>query len=280
MEANIPYFDFGGEGPLIHFSHSNGFTPACFQQVVAPLLPRYRVLGAHHRPLWPGSRPDEAWNWELIADDLLHFLDQVGVPDNIIGIGHSMGAIATMYAAVKRPELFKCLVLMEPIFLPPVLLEMVEASPDALNELPLIRNTHQRRQRWASREEAFSHFREKTVFRRWSDDALWYYVNYALDESESGEVVLAYSREWEVQFYMRPPLDVWQKIPQITLPVLAIRGVESDALFPQAWKMWQDMQPHTVFVEIEATGHMLLMEEPGKVAETMLRFLEGQMAGT
>lgn len=246
---------------------------------MAPLLPQYRIVGACHRPLWPGSRPEDTWNWELISDDLLRFLDQLGAVDNIIGIGHSMGAIATMYAAVKRPELFRCLVLMEPIFLHPFVLQMVEVNPDALNELPLIRNTYQRRQRWESREEAFSHFRAKSVFTRWSDDALWYYVNHALNELDSGEVVLAYSREWEVQFYTRPPLDVWQKIPQITLPILAIRGVESDALFPEAWQMWQEIQPQTTFVEIEGTGHMLLMEKPDQVAEVMRRFLDKEKAG-
>jgi pimeloyl-ACP methyl ester carboxylesterase len=275
LKAIIPFFDFGGEGSLVHFSHSNGYTPACFQQVMAPLLPHYRVIGACHRPLWPGSQPEEMENWEMIADDLLRFFGQEGF-SSIIGIGHSLGAIATMYAALKRPEIFKCLVLIEPIFLPPVVLQMVEANPDVLDELPLIRNTYQRRQRWSSRRAAFNHFRGKSVFKRWSDAALWDYVNHALSEMDSGEVALTYSREWEVRFYTRPPLDVWRRIPKVTHPVLAIRGVESDALFPEAWKMWQELQPQSTFVEIQDAGHMLLMERPALVAQTILSFLEHQ----
>ena len=41
----IPHHDFGGNsnGRFLHFAHPNAYTPACFQQLIKPLLPYYHV---------------------------------------------------------------------------------------------------------------------------------------------------------------------------------------------------------------------------------------------
>jgi len=272
MANAIPFHDFGGEGPLLHFAHPNGYTPATFRQMIEPLLPHYRVIAVCHRPLWPSSRPQEVESWRVVADDMLHFLEQQGVPD-VIGVGHSLGAVATMYAALARPQLWRRLVFIEPIFLPPPLLQAVAADPSVMDNFPLVRNTYNRRYRWPHRQAAFDHFRPKEVFRYWSDEALWDYVNHSLHEDETGDVVLTYAREWEAHFYKLPPLDVWQRVPTISQPLLAIRGADSDSLFPEAWQRWQELQPQATFVEIAAAGHMVPMERPQKVAQHILNFL-------
>ena len=77
MMPQIPFLDFGGDGPLLHFAHANAYPPACYQQMIAPLLPHYHVIGVQNRPLWPGCQPEELTSWEMLADDLIRFLDQV-----------------------------------------------------------------------------------------------------------------------------------------------------------------------------------------------------------
>jgi pimeloyl-ACP methyl ester carboxylesterase len=91
----IPHHDFGGQGPILHFAHPNAYPPACFRQFLTPLTAHYHVTGIYHRPLWPGSRPEELTGWQLIADDLIRFFDQEGYRD-VIGMGHSLGAVATI----------------------------------------------------------------------------------------------------------------------------------------------------------------------------------------
>ena len=44
--------------------------------MIEPLWPYYRVIAVCHRPLWPGSRPAEVGSWQVVADDMLHFLEQ------------------------------------------------------------------------------------------------------------------------------------------------------------------------------------------------------------
>lgn len=268
----IPYHDFGGHGPLLHFAHANGYPPACFRQMVEPLTEEYHVIGICFRPLWPGSQPEELSSWQVIGDDLYRFFQQQGY-QQLIGVGHSLGAVATMKTAQRYPNLFRALVLIEPVFMPPDFLSMFAEHPELAKQSPLYQKTIIRRTSWPSRQAAFNHFRPKTVFQRWSDEALWDYINHALHDAGQGEVELTYRREWEAQIYTKLPLSIWQEIPQLVQPTLAIRGAESDTLFPQAWALWQKMQPQATFIEIPDAGHMVPMERPQQVADTISAFL-------
>jgi pimeloyl-ACP methyl ester carboxylesterase len=271
----IPFYDFGGDGPLLHFAGPNAYTPACFHQFIAPFLPHFHVIGMCHRPLWPGSSSDElVGDWDIFADDLIAFLEQQGVQE-IIGIGHSLGGVATTYAAVQQPELFTKLVLVDPVFLPVQILQMALLYPKEVEKLhPLLTRTRQRKNRWTSRDEAFVHFRNRSVFEQWPDNSIEDYVNNALhEEPESGDIVLCWTREWEAHIYGTLPQRVWDAIAQVKHPTLAIRGENTDTLFPPAWEHWQQVQPHATFVELPDVGHMMMMERPLLVAQTILDYL-------
>lgn len=291
MTRSIPFIDFGGEGPILHFAHANAYPPGCYRQFIEALLPHFRVLAIKQRPLHPHSHPQELKSWDLLANDLLRFFEQKGL-ENVIGVGHSMGGVATMYAAVKRPSLFNQLILIEPVFLMPQLLKMAAANPDAAYQLPLVKSAQRRHNRWTSRQAAFDRFRTKSVFSRFSDEALWDYVNHALTTDRDPSSVsrkrntshraqnteyaytLTYPREWEAQIYAHPPLHVWERIPQVTHPTLAIRGAESNTIAPEAWQLWQELQPQAAFVEVPDVGHMLTMERPSFTAQTILTHLQ------
>ena len=275
----IPHTDFGGRGPVLHFSHPNAYTPGTFRQFLAPFTAYFHVLAAHHRPLWPlaaGATPEATidFTWDAIADDLLRFLDEQGL-EEVIGVGHSLGAVATMIAARRQPARFRALALIEPVFLPPAILDAVRANPQAAAERPFVLAALRRRDRWPNREEAFARFRDKSVFAGWSDEALWDYVADGLREDPaSGEVVLSYPRQWEARFYARPPANVWQELPGLAVPTLAVRGTQSDTLFPEAWTLWQTLQPAATFVEMDNVGHMLTAEAPQDTAAVVLHWLQ------
>jgi pimeloyl-ACP methyl ester carboxylesterase len=273
MSESITFEDFGGQGPLLHFAHPNAYPPACFSSILEPLTDTHHVIAVHHRPLWPGSKPHEFEDWQFVADDLSRFLEQQGYRQ-VIGVGHSLGAVATMKVAWQRPDLFKALVLIEPVFLEPQILQQVKNNPHLADATPMVLKTRERRTHWPDRQSAFEHFRAKRVFRRWSDASLWAYVNGALVDTGAGEVTLAFSREWETQFYRRFPLGVWNEIPRVIQPTLAIRGAESDTLSPAAWQLWQELQSQATFVEIADAGHMVPLERPEATVAAILAFAE------
>jgi pimeloyl-ACP methyl ester carboxylesterase len=269
---SIPFIDFGGNGPLLHFAHANAYPPACYRQFIEPLVADHHVAAIKHRPLWPGSHPDELTSWQVITDDLIRFFEQEGLHD-VIGIGHSLGAVASMYAAVQRPELFRALVLIEPVFLPPQVVKMVTAYPEQATQQPFVLRTLNRRNQWQSKEEAFNHFRKKDVFAQWPDSTLWDYINFGTHE-EDDHITLTYPREWEGAIYANLPTAVWERIPQVTQPTLAIRATESDTLFPDSWQLWQELQPTATFVEMADVGHMVPMERPLQVTAVIQNWLE------
>jgi pimeloyl-ACP methyl ester carboxylesterase len=272
LTDSIPYIDFGGNGRILHFAHPNAYPPAGFRQFLQPLTEQFHVYAVAHRPLWPGSQPEEMTDWTVVANDLIRFFDQMGW-QQVIGVGHSLGAVATLFAAVSRPDLFSHLILIEPVFLPPQILQMAAQNPDAGVFNPMVAGALKRRNHWDSREAAFARFRRKLVFKRFSDEALWDYVNSATRETAVGDFELVYPREWEARFYAMPPQEVWQAIPQLTQPTLAVRAEDSDTVFPQAWQLWQELQPHATFVEVPDCGHMLTLERPSHVATIVLNYL-------
>jgi len=273
-EQEIPFEEFGDQGPTLHFAHANAYPPGTYRQLLSQLAENSHVLAIKSRPLWPASNPEKIGSWQDIARDLILFLDQMGVGD-VIGVGHSLGAVTTMMAAIQRPDLFKTLVLIEPVFLPPAVLTHFNRQEGFdPNEMPLIKIARKRRRHWVSRQGAFGHFREKSVYSRWSDQALWDYINAGLNRDQHGEYELAYPPEWEAWIYAHPPTTVWEIIPQVTQPTLAIRGNESDTLVPEAWKEWSEKQQEATFIEVMQAGHLLPMEKPVTVAGIIEDYLK------
>jgi pimeloyl-ACP methyl ester carboxylesterase len=285
MTFRIPFVEFGGAGPLLHFASANGFPPGSYRQFLTGLAKRYRPLAMLPRPLWDHALPDASAGFRTFGDDLLRFCEQEGLRQ-VIGVGHSLGAVATMYAAVERPELFSRLVLIEPIFLPPHILAFLAANPGIVEEGPpedaaglgfwpaLLEDARKRRTHWENRRHAFERFRTKGVFNRFSDEVLRDYVAAGTRELPDGTAELAYSREWEATIFARPPLDVWENVAQLRVPTIAVRAGKSDTLAPAAWRHWQKLQPGARFYELPEATHLLTFETPQRVADAILTFLE------
>ncbi len=274
LNSSIPFDDFGGSGSILHFAHANAYPPATYGQLLTGLTDQFTVLAVHHRPLWPGSQPVEMNDWSDLAVDMIDFLDQRG-QSQVIGAGHSLGAIITIMAAHARPDLFRALILVEPVFLLPAVLNHFRQQPDSGQpyKTPLVEIAMRRRNKWASYQEAFEHFRPKPVFARWSDHTLWDYVKHGLIQASSAELELWFSPEWEARIYSRPPTGVWELISEITHPLLIMRGVETDTLVTKAWQLLQQVQSHASFVEVPESGHLVPMERPREIAREIASFV-------
>ncbi|HAI15415.1 MAG TPA: alpha/beta hydrolase, partial [Gammaproteobacteria bacterium] len=113
---SIPYVNLGGEGPIFHFSHANGYPPLAYRALLQAFQADHEVIASLHRPIWDTPpEPSEMKSWRPLGEDLLLLLKQLGRPN--ISVGHSMGAAAIVMAAVKHPELFRSIVLIEPVIM-------------------------------------------------------------------------------------------------------------------------------------------------------------------
>lgn len=274
------YLSLGGAGPLAQIAPANGFPPEAYRPLAAALAARFQVVGYRPRPLWPGSRPDSMRTWHDLAVDLI--ADMGGLvarveghaPQPILGIGHSLGGIMTLYAALARPELFRGVALLDPVILPRRLLPLVWAARSLGFErrAPLAQGAARRRDRFASHAEAHRHYSGRSLFSRFAPEALSGYLEGGLRESAEG-VALAWSREWEARIFARVPIDTWDAVARLRVPLLLIRGRHSDLIIDRSWRELQRRLPHARLIELDA-GHMVPMEQPVAVAEAILSWAD------
>lgn len=267
--------DFGGNGPLLHIAHANGFPPGTYRSLAATLTDRYHVIGLPARPLWPGSRPEEIADWHPLADDLIRQLDELGLKE-VIGVGHSMGGVMTLWAAVNRPDLFGAVVLIDPVILPPhwLVLARVLRRLGIPPRPSLVRRTLYRRRTWPDRQACYDYFGAKPFFANWPPESLWAYVEAGTRDRPDGGVELVYPPEWEARLFASVPTDVWRAVPKLRVPALVIRSEHSQTFFPQAQQRMERRLPHARFVVVPDAGHMVPLERPAEVGAAIRQFLE------
>lgn len=282
---------FGQQGPLMHFLHANGYPPQAYRTYLSHLSTRYRVIASYLRPFWPDSDPEEIDDWFPFRDDLLDFLER-GLPvgdggeaarskgEKVLAMGHSIGATVSLMAALKAPEYFRALVLIEPVIFPPwINLAFRALSLMGLMDQvhPLVRRTLKRRREFENERAMFDRYRPKRVFQGLTDDVLWDYVRGLTRPLPDGRVELAYPPAWEAKIYRTGGVHdhhIWREIEGCDLPVLLIRGEKTDTLRLQAARMMQQRMSQLHFCNLSGTGHLAPLEAPARVYKHVQEFLQ------
>jgi pimeloyl-ACP methyl ester carboxylesterase len=272
----IKLFEFnpGSTKPLLHLAHANGFPPQTYQKSLEPLFPHYRVISLPSRPLWGDTPPEWLKHWSQMADDLLEGLKGLG-PQKVIGVGHSLGGVLTLYAAVKQPELFSQVILIDPTMLSPKLLWQIRLMKLFGLEARswLVKGALRRKRTWESTGEAYQYFRGRQLFKNWSDEIVRTYTASMTATSPMGGVYLIYPPEWEARIYKTIPTDVWKFAKLLQQHTLVIRGENSNTFTLDSEKAFRKANPQVVFKVIQGAGHLVPQEKPKEIGDLMEDFL-------
>ncbi len=176
-----------------------------------------------------------------------------------------------MFAAIKRPDLFSRVVLIDPVFVAPPLWYMSRLARLLNKPIPMAAVAKKRPNQWSSREEAVEFHRGKRAFSRFTDSSMEAYGHFGIKETDKG-FGLRFSRDWEAHIYSSVPY-IWRQLPKLTLPALGMRGEHSDVLIDKSWSRWQKVRPQDLFISLSECGHMLPHERPLEVAAHILDFL-------
>ncbi len=277
--STIPFIDLGGHGGPLVFLHGNGFPPGCYSPLLGLFSTRFHVQAMFLRPLWQGAQPEEVGDWHILSRDLLHFLDQEKMPA-VIAVGHSMGAIAALRAALWAPQRFTALVLLEPVLLPrSIMLEwrVVRTLGLGYRVHPLISGALRRQREFASSEIAFERYRPRPIFRFFSDDALRTYIAGMTIAEPDGRLRLAYSPEWEARLYdtgVWNDWDLWRGMNSLAVPTLIVRGAESDTLRESTARAAQHLNGRIRIALVQRATHLLPLERPQETFQVIESFLE------
>jgi pimeloyl-ACP methyl ester carboxylesterase len=114
-----------GEGIRLHYEERGKGTPVVFvhgslsnftywHEQIEPFATKYRVIAYSRRYNFPNSNPALP-GYSAIADaeDLARLVRTLGL-GKIVVVGHSYGAFAALFFAIRHPELLSAMVLAEP----------------------------------------------------------------------------------------------------------------------------------------------------------------------
>jgi pimeloyl-ACP methyl ester carboxylesterase len=260
-----------GGGPAVWIAPANGFPPEVYGPFAAALGSGHAVVGYRPPPLRGAAAVDYP-TWRQLADDLVA---QLPTDQPVIGIGHSLGAILTLYAAQAAPQRFTGIVLIDPVIFGRRLRWIIDVLQrfGRGGRIPRAVSAQRRRDRFASPQEAHDRWRSRPVFAEFDEAALHAYVTAGLTETGPNSWQLSWPRDWETHIFATSPTDGWARLAALQLPTLIVRGRHSDLITDRLWQRLQRHAPQLEYQEV-AAGHLLPMEVPHEVAYHVGQWLQ------
>jgi pimeloyl-ACP methyl ester carboxylesterase len=260
--------------PLLHFTHGNSYPSGSYGRLLEELRRDFDVrttdmLG--HDPRYPVDD-----NWHALIDELSSQLERYSEP--AILVGHSLGGAVGMLAAWRRPELARCVVMLDS----PVVGGWRAHVWRLVKALGLGRKlspggvAQRRRNVWPSRQAAWEHFMAKPIFQAWAPGALDDYLDHGLKPHPDG-VQLRFDRDIESDIYSSLPHDMGRVLREpYPVPIGFVAGTRSEELRQAGLDSTRKLVGNNL-VTIEGT-HLYPMESPQLTAQLTREMIDRLLA--
>jgi len=260
----------------IHVSAANGFTAASYHSFIKHFDGQYAFTGMDCRGSWPETQtPPESFNMHDFADDLIEGLTQQH-DQPVIGLGHSQGGLVTLLAAIKRPELFSKLVLIEPASLPHQWIDyLYPYIPKYLlyRFFPFMEGSLNRQRIWQSKEAFYQRYRHHNTYQRFTDESFDDYMNHGLKNSQENWE-LTFSPEWEAHIFRKVEF-IWKYLTKVRIPTYFIKAEHSNLYSYRVFqKQNKKLSKIISTTEVADTYHLLPHEKPERCANLVVKWLE------
>lgn len=261
--------------PVLHFAHANGFPAGSYNKVFRLVKDELDVIHVGmfaHDPDYPVRS-----GWEEQADQLIDFLE-ANAHEPVIGAGHSFGASVTFMAAVKRPDLFRGIVLMEPIlFIGPFKYLISFAKKTGLIDyFSPAGKTKGRRRHWPDLESARAYFRSRSLFKSLDPDCLEDYIKSGLVRCDEG-YCLRFSVDQEIAIFRNGPHHFDRYAGMLTdMPGFVYCAEDTNAMPIPVIRKFAGR--HGFEFSVVPGGHMFPLEHPEATA-TLIKECAARIVG-
>lgn len=189
--------------PQLHFAHANSYPAGTYRQFFDVLGQDFQIqaLDMHgHNPRYPVRD-----GWSALVNELIEELT-TRYTEPVILVGHSLGGMLSMMTARARPDLVRCVVMLDA----PVvagwraLFWRALKSTSVADRYSPAKFSARRRNIWPDAEAAYQHFAAKPMFAAWAPDVLRDYLASGLAPHPDG-LQLRFTREIETDVYRSLP---------------------------------------------------------------------------
>ncbi|MFO9655761.1 alpha/beta hydrolase, partial [Legionella pneumophila serogroup 1] len=170
---------------LIHFAHGNGFPSLCYKQLLEQLETRFDccfIDKIGHDPDYPVGE-----NWHnLVAEIIASIKRQAEQP--VIAVGHSLGGVLSLLAAIEQPKLFKAIIMLDSPLIGAFKSSMVRLAKalGIIDRVTPAFRTKKRREHWQNYEQLISYLKTRDLFKTFTEECLNDYIKYGLQYKEDG----------------------------------------------------------------------------------------------
>lgn len=245
-----------GSGPAVVFAHGTLMDKSMFEPQLDALADGYRAIAFDSRARtgpW-----DEPFTLRDLAEDTVGFLDRLGIERCVLA-GMSIGAFTAIEFALSHQDRLDGLILID---------GMAQAyTPEE--------------------QEAFGHEFGKldtdgTVPREWAEWAAPYCFGQAAYAS-TPELIEHWIERWcalparavyREAYSWLPKADESERVSSITVPVLAVHGVDDLPVSIDRARLMVEAMPNARLVEVPAAGHTSNLENPEVVNAAIRSFLD------
>ena len=256
----------------IHFAHANSFPAPVYRKLHQSLRDHGCTVGfidcIGHDPRYPVTDC-----WPHLVDETVDYMRaQYRTP--VVGVGHSLGGFLLFFAAIRHPELFSKLIILDSplmgprrscgIWLAKKLGFIDRVTPGG--------NTLKRRDNWASIDSVYDYFARKPMFARFDPDCLRDYAESGTTALADGGRRLAFRPAIENAIYNTLPHSVPHYKGQLQVPAVFVAGSDSTVLHRSDLDY---MRRHFAVNVLQQKGsHLFPLERPQETAALILSQLD------
>lgn len=259
-----------GDAPTLHWLSGNGFCAGVYWPFLSRLNAAYGLIT--HDMAGHGES-DPVRDFPGVARTIARVeatLDMHAPGPKLVAMGHSFGAALSLRMAVRHPEAFRALVLLDPIMLPRRLW-LVSRASSALRRNPIAQASRRRRALWADIAEVQAKLTGRGIYKGWSDEAMAAFAQHATRDTGSGRA-LCCDPELEAQIFENP-LYLWPDIRRLQVPTLLLYGADSyDFMRPSAMRAARRTSAITAR-EVTGGHCFMLQADAGDVARQVQDWL-------
>lgn len=213
---------------IVHFAHGNGFPSLCYKQLLDRLSERFDCIYidklGHNRD-FPVTE-----NWQYLVNELIASV-QTQASQPVVAIGHSLGGVLSLLAAMIQPQLFKSVILLDSPFINQFKSAILRFSKvfGLIDSVTPALRTRNRRQHWETRDDVLAYLKERQLFKYFTSACLNDYIDYGLQKDDSG-YSLRFDSEVEYQIYRTIPHDLYRHQGKLRTPTALIYGTQSTVI--------------------------------------------------